>query len=201
MLLRTKPQIKPQTSNPKQLKPQTSMKFLRCFAVAVALTLASCSSSKKLHVSTDASLMQAIDNSFQSDDAQYKLMMKNLPAGVLPKNYDPKTSKFETSPSGWWCSGFYTGTLLHLYEKTKDQQLYDEAIRTLSLLEKEKNNTGTHDLGFMMYCSFGNAERLAPKPEYRDILLQSAKSLSTRFNPIVGSIRSRNSKPTDYIVI
>ena len=170
-------------------------------AFAFALIFAGCSTGKKLHVSTDPSLIKAIDNSFQSDDAQYKLMMKNLPAGLLPKNYDPKTSKFETSNSQWWCSGFYPGTLLHIYEETKDQQLYDEALRTLTLLEKEKNNTGTHDLGFMMYCSYGTAERIAPKTEYKDILLQSARSLSTRFNPAVGCIRSWNSKPTDYIVI
>jgi hypothetical protein len=74
-------------------------------------------------------------------------------------------------------------------------------MRILKLLEKEKNNQGTHDLGFMMYCSFGNAERLAPKPEYKEILLQSARSLCTRFNPTVGSIKSWNSKPSDFLVI
>jgi unsaturated chondroitin disaccharide hydrolase len=69
------------------------------------------------------------------------------------------------------------------------------------VLEKEKDNKGTHDLGFMMYCSFGNALRISPKPEYKEILLQSARSLSTRFDPKVGCIRSWNSKPEEFLVI
>jgi hypothetical protein len=76
-----------------------------------------------------------------------------------------------------------------------------EALRSTSLLEKEKNNTGTHDLGFMMGCSYGNANRIAPKSEYTEILLTSARSLSTRFNPKVGCIRSWDSKSGDFIVI
>jgi rhamnogalacturonyl hydrolase YesR len=71
----------------------------------------------------------------------------------------------------------------------------------LKLLEKEKLNTGTHDLGFMMYCSFGNANRIAPKPEYNEILLTSARSLTTRFDAKVGCIRSWNSKNNDFLVI
>jgi hypothetical protein len=53
----------------------------------------------------------------------------------------------------------------------------------------------------MMFCSFGNANRLAPKPAYKDILVTSAKSLSTRFNPKVGAIKSWDSKPSDFLVI
>lgn len=128
-------------------------------------------------------------------------MTKNLPPDRFPKNYDPKKAKFETSDSRWWCSGFYPGTLLYLYEQTKDQQLYDEAMRILKVLEKEKANTGTHDLGFMMYCSFGNAERIASKQEYKNILLQSARSLSSRFSPKVGCIKSWDSKPSEFLVI
>lgn len=79
--------------------------------------------------------------------------------------------------------------------------MYAQAIRILKVLEKEKNNTRTHDLGFMMYCSFGNANRIASKPEYREILLTSARSLSTRFNPKTGTIKSWDSKPGDYLVI
>jgi uncharacterized protein YyaL (SSP411 family) len=54
----------------------------------------------------------------------------------------------------------------------------------------------------MMFCSFGNANRIAPKPEYKEILLTSARSLSTRFNPKVGCIKSWDSKDaTDFLVI
>ena len=71
----------------------------------------------------------------------------------------------------------------------------------LQLLKKEQFNTGTHDLGFMMYCSFGNAMEINPTTAYREILLNSAKSLSTRFNKTVGCIRSWDSKAGDFLVI
>ncbi len=71
----------------------------------------------------------------------------------------------------------------------------------LTLLEKEQYNTSTHDLGFMMYCSFGNANRLNPQAAYTNILINSARSLATRFSPVTGCIRSWDSKPEDFIVI
>ncbi len=57
-------------------------------------------------------------------------------------------------------------------------------------MEKEQYNTSTHDLGFMMYCSYGNLYRISPDEKYKTILLNSARSLVTRFNPTVGCIRS-----------
>lgn len=146
-------------------------------------------------------LLQIINQNFKDAVAQYKVIKSNLPADKFPKTFDPRTGKYENSNSGWWCSGFYPGTLLYLYEQTKDTALYNEANRILKLLEKEKNNTTTHDLGFMMFCSFGNANRIAPKPAYKEILLTSAKSLSTRFNPTIGCIKSWDSRKPEYLVI
>ena len=71
----------------------------------------------------------------------------------------------------------------------------------LKLLEPEQYNVNTHDVGFMMYCSYGNANRIAPKPEYKDIMVNSARSLISRFSPVVGCIKSHNRKPDDYVVI
>ncbi len=150
----------------------------------------------------DKALLQTIQQNITDADAQYKVLMKNLPADSFPKTYYPEKNKYGFSNSGWWCSGFYPGTLLYLYEQTKDEALYKESLRMLELLKKEQFNKGTHDLGFMMYCSFGNANRIATKPEYKEILLNSAKSLSSRFNPKVGCIKSWNSNdPNDFLVI
>jgi len=150
----------------------------------------------------DKALLKTIEQNFTDAAAQYKLLMKNLPADSFPKTYYPEIKKYGFSNSGWWCSGFYPGTLLYLYEQNKDASLYKEALRIDEILKKEQFNTGTHDLGFMMYCSFGNANRLAPQPAYKEILLNSAKSLSTRFNANVGCIKSWDSKdPNDFLVI
>jgi unsaturated chondroitin disaccharide hydrolase len=90
---------------------------------------------------------------------------------------------------------------LYLYQQTKDTTLYNEAIRILEILKKEQFNTTTHDLGFMMYCSLGNANLINPSATYKEILLNSAKSLSTRFSPAVGCIKSWDGKPNEYLVI
>ena len=166
------------------------------------LFLLSCTAAKNSRqTKPDPALLSAIRLNYGEAAAQYKVMMKRLPPGRFPKTYHANEDRLETSGSEWWCSGFYPGTLLYLYDETKDAALLTEAERMLTLLEKEKHNTSTHDLGFMMFCSFGNALQMAPKPAYKEILLTSAKSLSTRFNPTVGCIKSWDSKPSDFLVI
>lgn len=92
-----------------------------------------------------------------------------------------------------WTPGFFPGSLWYLYELTGEEEWKDAAEKWTASLEPLKTFTGHHDLGFMMYCSYGNAERLASKPEYKDILIESANSLSTRFDEKVGVIKSWNS--------
>lgn len=178
-----------------------SITWLSYLSVTLVITGLSCSTSKKAGISTDKALAQSFDKEFVDAGAQYKILAKDLPADKFPKTYFPTTGKHEYSNSGWWCSGFYPGTLFYLYEQTKDIALYNEAVRILEPLKKEQYNKGTHDLGFMMFCSFGNAERIQSKPEYKEILINSAKSLITRFDPKVGCIRSWDSKKAEFIVI
>lgn len=174
--------------------------FVACVLLAAGW-VAGCAGPKKAAYRPDPELLPVIEKNFMDAAAQYKLLAQNLPAGQFPKTYFPEMGRYEFSGSGWWCSGFYPGSLLYLYEQTKDAALYTEAERMLKLLEKEKYNTSTHDLGFMLFCSFGNASQVAPRPEYKEILLTGARSLSTRFNPKVGCIKSWDSKPGDFLVI
>ena len=174
--------------------------FIQVNFILFILILCGCTSQKKTTGHSEQ-LLQIIAKNFSDASAQYKIMMTKLPVNRFPKTYYAQNDSMETSNSEWWCSGFYPGTLLYLYEQTKDQSLLAEAERMLQVLQKEKDNKSTHDLGFMMFCSFGNAERIASKPEYKQILLTSAKSLSTRFNAKVGCIKSWDSKPGDFLVI
>ncbi len=150
----------------------------------------------------DPELLAGIDAQFEASAAQYKLLKANLPPNRFPKNYSPLTGSYEWSDSRWWCSGFYPGTLLMLYRHTRDESLKTEAERMLKLLEKEQYNTTTHDLGFMMYGSFGAANQLNPSEAYVQILVNSAKSLATRFNKTTGCLKSWDSRnPDDFLVI
>ena len=138
-------------------------------------------------------MQKLIDANLQLAVKQYKYMQKLLPAGKLPRSYDSVKNELITSGTEWWCSGFYPGTLWFLYEYSQDEGLKAEALRSTALLEKEKNNKGTHDLGFMLYCSYGNGYRLTKNNAYKDVMITGARSLSTRFNPTIGCIKSWNS--------
>lgn len=131
----------------------------------------------------------------------YHYLAKQLPADRFPVTYYAQSSKWITSGSEPWVGGFYPGTLLYLFEATHDSSLYREAVAKMKVLEKEKFNVSTHDLGFMMYNSFGNAARIAPDPSYKEIIVTSAKSLASRFSEKTGCIRSWDSGPTQFMVI
>ena len=124
---------------------------------------------------------------------QYKVLKQNTPQDRMPRSFDPKENKSITSDTKWWCSGFYPGTLWYIYEYTKDSSIKNEAERRLAILEKEQYYTGNHDLGFMMYCSFGNAYRITQKPEYKEIIFNAANSLATRYRPSIKAIQSWDS--------
>jgi hypothetical protein len=142
-----------------------------------------------------------IDKQYHLAAAQYKVLIERLTDNVFPRSYDSANNRLITSNSSWWCSGFYPGTLLYLYEYTKDEMLMQEAIKKLNLLEKEQYNKGTHDLGFMMYCSFGNAWRLWHDERYMNVLVTSARSLASRFSTATNTIRSWNFGDWKYPVI
>ena len=93
-------------------------------------------------------------------------------------------------PSSWWCSGFFPGNLWYLYEYTKQDKWKQAAALWTAAMQKEQYNTSTHDLGFMLYCSYGNGLRLTGDTAYRAVLLNGAKSLASRFDPAVGLIKS-----------
>jgi hypothetical protein len=177
------------------------IQFLQALTIAISLTSLSGVVNAQKSFKKDKSLVRSIDNQMKASAAQYMVLKENLPAEKFPKTYFPQTGKYEWSNSGWWCSGFYPGTLYLLYGSLKDQALKTEADRMLGLLEKEQYNKSTHDLGFMMYCSYGEAQKLNPSEAYKQVLINSAKSLCTRFNPTVGCIRSWDSKNDDFLVI
>ncbi|GAA3956913.1 glycoside hydrolase family 88 protein [Pedobacter ginsengiterrae] len=101
-----------------------------------------------------------------------------------------KNGEADNRTSDWWCSGFFGGSLWYLYEYTGAEKWKTAADQWTKALEKEQYNTKTHDLGFMLYCSYGNGYRITQNSEYIEPLITGANSLSTRFNPAYGLIKS-----------
>lgn len=110
-----------------------------------------------------------------------------------PIKVSPRTLKdgnLVLVPSSDWTSGFFPGILWYLYEATGDVEWRDKARTFTTFIEQEQWNGKTHDMGFKIYCSVGNGYRLTGDTTYRSIIIQSAKTLSGRFKPAAGILRS-----------
>lgn len=107
----------------------------------------------------------------------------------LPRTTDKK-GKLLTSNSNWWCSGFFPGVLWYLYEATGNKQIENQAEVFTERIEREKLTTNNHDVGFMIFCSFGNGYRLTKKTAYLNVIQTACQSLSTRYSDKMGLIRS-----------
>jgi unsaturated chondroitin disaccharide hydrolase len=114
-------------------------------------------------------------------------------ASVSPSRHPRSTGpdgQWTTVGAGDWTSGFYTGCLWLMHEHTGQAAWRTRAEAQMADLESQKDNTRDHDVGFRLLSSYGNGLRLAGTPAYRGVLLAGARSLATRFDPEVGSLRS-----------
>jgi hypothetical protein len=91
-----------------------------------------------------------------------------------------------------WTSGFFPGSLWYLYELTSDPTWKDRAVKFTEVLDTIQYLTNHHDVGFMIGSSYGNGLRLAGNEAYKAVIVQAARSLSTRFRPGAGIIQSWN---------
>lgn len=111
----------------------------------------------------------------------------------MPRNIlsDKDERKWNCTSIYDWTSGFWPGILWYAYEYSHDAEIKKQAERYSSALYPVLDHKpGNHDLGFMMYCSLGNAYRLTGEQKYRKMLLRAADSLATLFDERVGTIHS-----------
>ncbi len=100
-----------------------------------------------------------------------------------------------------WTSGFFPGSLWLAYELTGDSELCWQAKYFTNMLFPVSKLTDTHDLGFMVGCSYGNALRLAPSDSIKNVMLETAQNLASRFDAKIGCIRSWDFGPWNFPVI
>lgn len=132
---------------------------------------------------------------FAAAAKQTDVLIKNVDSArkIKPDLVSPRTvenGQFKMVGSKDWTSGFFPAELWYFYQYTKDKKWLELAKKYTEDIKPEQFNRGTHDLGFMIYCPFGNGFRLTGDPAYKAVIIQAAKSLSTRFNATVGVIKS-----------
>ncbi|MCR5820614.1 MAG: DUF2264 domain-containing protein [Bacteroidaceae bacterium] len=112
---------------------------------------------------------------------------------ALPRTYEK--GRLQTIRYDHWVSGFFPGVLWMLYENNGDRKLREYAEQYTARVEPAKRVTNTHDLGFMLYCSFGQGYRLTGNKHYLDVINEGTQSLLTRWNEKLGVIKSWESGP------
>lgn len=148
------------------------------------------------------SMKKLINENLKFAAEQYTLMAKSLldKDNLLPRTLNKK-GEIVTCKSSWWTSGFFPGSLWYLYEYSKNEEIKHYAEVFTTRVEDQQYTTDNHDVGFMIFCSFGNGYKIAGKDEYLKVIINGAKSLSKRFNPTVGCIRSWDWGPWQFPVI
>lgn len=114
----------------------------------------------------------------------------------------PGCPTWATGTRNSWVSGFLSGSLLNLYADAKRngdpaaaQRWLSAAIVKNEALALNQDNTGTHDVGFMVFTSLGHEFLLTGNLTAKNITLRTASSLATRFIPSVGAIQSWGTYP------
>ena len=117
----------------------------------------------------------------------------------FPRHIDENNKQWSYVKTKDWCSGFYPGILWYAYEESGDEVLKNKAIKfTETLKTIAYSPARNHDIGFQLYCSYGNGFRLTGNQNYKEILLAAADTLATLYNPKVGSILSWPSQIKRY---
>lgn len=146
-----------------------------------------------------AEASDSVDDSLAYCDRQIDRSIHNLASSgttdysMQPRNIAPGDSVWHCRKAcaEEWCSGFWPGVLWYDYENTGRKDIAELADRyTRALRPIVERPVFDHDLGFLIFCSYGNGYRLTHNPEYKEVILHAADSLATLFNPAVGTICS-----------
>ncbi|QLE00956.1 glycoside hydrolase family 88 protein [Galbibacter sp. BG1] len=134
---------------------------------------------------------------------RYQKLLDYAPDSLaFPRSYSEEKGVRKVN-SRDWTAGFFPGSLWKIYQLTNNPAYKKQAAVWTDFMEKEKYDTHIHDTGFKVFCSFGSGLQTEENEAYEDVVVQTAKTLSTRFNENVGCIRSWdfNAKEWEFPVI
>ena len=111
-------------------------------------------------------------------------------AALFPRSFDAASGSLVMRPWDDWTNGHWAGALWLLHEATGDDFFRARAEEWTALLAPCAKIDYHHDVGFIAMCSFGQGRRILGTDRYDAVLLETAASLSKRFHPGLGLIRS-----------
>ena len=213
------PDVRPATTLFVKFPPMKSLNAhtrLRAMPAGAAMGLTSGSPAKRLSSNTclassgETELAAKLPAIFEQSAAHYRVIdaaatplmnsgdaKEAVPHGYkphgerrVPHGWNAKSGKLDMRSIYWWTSGHFPGSLWYLYEATGDEFFKDRATVWTEFIAPNSRVSDNHDVGFIMYCSFGNARRILNTDKYDGVLLETAKSLSRRYHDELGLIRS-----------
>jgi hypothetical protein len=135
-------------------------------------------------------LREVLDAAIAQSADQYRFMLQQLgDERAIPRTFE-HGKLFKPNLDRDWTVGFFPGSLWYLYEATGDAAWRTAAERYTPYVASWARNKGTHDVGFVLFCSYGNGLRLTKNSAYAEVLRAGAATLASRFNPAVGAIKS-----------
>jgi unsaturated chondroitin disaccharide hydrolase len=137
-------------------------------------------------------------------EIRYKMLLDYpVDSMSMPRSMTIKTNSIKKVPSKDWTSGFFAGNLWQLYRLTGNKAYKIQAEKWTPFSKKESVNKGSHDVGFKVYCAFGEGLKVEKNAAYEKIIIRGAETLCSRFNEKTGAIRSWdfNKDIWDYPVI
>ncbi|MCR6722612.1 MAG: glycoside hydrolase family 88 protein [Chitinophagaceae bacterium] len=163
----------------------------KTFAVlAISMLLASCAGAQKA--------------AWKAAEKQLIFLHDNTMKHASGEKWFPRTLQGDSLKlvvSDDWTSGFFPGMLWMMYEKTGNSAWKEKAAFFTEKMHREPHNARSHDVGFKVYNSFGQAYRLTGEEKYKQAIIEGAKTLSTRFYPKVASIKSWDFRKWEFPVI
>ena len=143
-----------------------------------------------IHSCKESPKQKSTEKVYNLESRFHHFLKYDIDSTSFPRSYNQIEKQVKKVPSKDWTSGFFAGNLWQIYEITQDTAYKNKAKVWTAFIEKEKLNDNTHDMGFKVYCSFGNGLKHFDNEKYKSIIVKSANTLITRYNDDVKSLRS-----------
>lgn len=135
------------------------------------------------------SLPKMTERVVETAKAQFAQLSARLNEDATPRSIQPDGC-VKDGTVGSWTSGFFSGSLWMLYRLGGDPEVLELARKETAKLADVLDFPLSHDIGFQVNCSYGNAYRITGDEQYLPLISDAADALSGRFNPTVGATLS-----------
>lgn len=132
---------------------------------------------------TESTRTLTIDEALEFAEQQVRRLVTTSPERITTYTEGGKWIFNEDPWAPTWTGGFLAGMMWIFACRTGSQWWQQQAQRYSRLLEPRKNDTGTHDLGFLLEPSWGRWYDLTKYAHARDVLVQGGRTMAKRLRP------------------